>query len=202
MSLHDELITQLKEGEAEIELIRPHPITMMPSVGVGAILLIIDFFLVAWWFRLGNAGVIGFALGLGLAGFLIGRGWFEWSHNALLITTHRIMDITQRGFFRRTMAEATYDKIQDVRSSVSGIWSTIFQFGSVVVQTAGSQTSIEIHGLRRPQSVQQLIAETQAAAARSAHDDLSAEELVAMVERLKRHLGPEEFQRVTRRPKV
>lgn len=195
MSLRDDLSTLLKPGEAEVELIRPHPITLVPSVGGGVALVLADFFLIAWWFQSKSWGAFGFSVVLIVAGIIIGRGLYQWLNNILLITTSRIIDVSQRGFFRRTVAEASYDKIQDVRYTVSGVWQTIFQFGSVVVQTAGTNTTLDIWGIQNPQEIQRLITDTQAAARTTVTDSLSAEELVNLVNRLKKHLGPEEFEK-------
>ena len=200
MSLRDHLTTRLKPGEAEVEAVRPHPITLVPNVGLGVILLLLDFFLVAWWFQWQAWGALAFAFVLVIAALLIARGIYEWLHNILLITTSRIIDVSQRGFFRRTVAEASYDKIQDVRYTVSGVWQTLFQFGSVVVQTAGTNTTLDIWGIRNPEEIQRLITDTQAAARSSTTDKLSADELLALVNRLKRHLGQEEFDKFVKPP--
>ena len=54
-----------------------------------------------------------------------------------IVTTKRIIDSVQNGFFNRTVAELHLDKIQDVSYKVEGVMPTFFNYGVVEIQTAG-----------------------------------------------------------------
>lgn len=199
-SLHQQLTKQLHEKEEIVRLVRRAGITLVPSVGLGAVLILLDFFLIAWWFQHRTWGGIGFTAVLVIAILIAIRGWYIWSLNLLAITNQRIIDMNQHGLFKRTVAEATYDKIQDVRYTIQGLWQTMFKFGSIIIQTAGSATTLELNGIREPFEVQQQIMAIQGQVAASAKTDLSAAELLGLVERLKTKLGAETFRRLVDGP--
>lgn len=195
-SVQEQLSKQLHEKEEIVRIVRRAGVTLIPSIGGGAALILLDFFLIAWWFQFRTWGPYGFvavlvlALGLGL------RGWYIWSMNVLAITNQRVIDMNQHGVFQRTVAETTYDKIQDVRYTVHGVWQTMFQFGSIVIQTAGNSTTLELNNIKNPFEVQQHIMTIQRQLGASAKTDVSAAELLGLVERLKTKLGAETFQRL------
>ncbi|MBI5467114.1 MAG: PH domain-containing protein [Candidatus Kerfeldbacteria bacterium] len=195
MNLHDYISKQLKDQEELVRIVRRHPIVLVPGIGFGTLLVLVDFFLIAWWFQYRLWGVSGWLFMLIVGGLVIARTIYVWSHNAMAITTRRIVDINQRGFFERHVAEAPYETIQDVRYTVKGLWPTIFHFGTIIVQTAGTTTNLELTGVKHPVELQQEISDLQRQV-NPAGDELSASELVAMVERLKKHLGPDGVQRL------
>lgn len=55
-----------------------------------------------------------------------------------IITSERIIDIDQKGLFLREASELPIDNIEDVSYNQNGFWGTIFNYGDVIVQTAGS----------------------------------------------------------------
>jgi hypothetical protein len=58
--------------------------------------------------------------------------------NIGIITNIRLVDVDQRGLFSHIVTELHIDKIEDVTSEVEGVFGTIFNYGSVVVETAGA----------------------------------------------------------------
>lgn len=195
-----QLTRQLREKEEIVRLVRRAGITLAPSVGLGAVLILVDFFLLAWWLQYRTWGMIGFSAVVILAALIIGRGWYIWAMNLLAITNQRIIDMNQHGLFKRTVAEASYDKIQDVRYTIHGVWQTLFKFGTIVIQTAGASTTLELGSIKDPFEVQQQIAEIQRQVGAHATTDVSAAELLGLVERLKTKLGAESFRRLVDGP--
>jgi uncharacterized membrane protein YdbT with pleckstrin-like domain len=74
-----------------------------------------------------------------------------------IITTERIIDIRQEGFFSRTIAENKLHQIQDVTSEVHGMVATILRFGDVHVQTAGAQQRFHFDEIPDPDGVRDTI---------------------------------------------
>lgn len=54
-----------------------------------------------------------------------------------IVTDHRILEIHQLGLFKRDISELRLSKIQDVNVKVEGLLPTFFNYGTVVIQTAG-----------------------------------------------------------------
>jgi len=195
MNLDIYLSKQLKEGEELVRIVRRHPVVLVPAVGLGVILLLLNFFLISWWFQHSFLGILGFITLLIISTVLIIRGWYIWNRTVLVVTDRRLIDINQRGLFEHHVAESSYQKIQDVRYTVKGVWQTMFDFGAVIVQTAGNATNLELHGVRHPVTIQQLISDIQQ---RTGPGDqpLNAQELVKLLDQFKNELGSDRFNQV------
>ena len=86
-----------------------------------------------------------------------------WYWNAFVITNQRIMDIDQQGFFERMVSVAPLERIQDVSYAIRGFWGTVFRFGMLGIQTAGTATNLELQHVYDPKEVHHLITELMAA---------------------------------------
>ncbi len=75
-----------------------------------------------------------------------------------VITNHRIIDINQKSFWSREIGTLFLNRVQNVETSVGGIFHTLFNFGTVSVESAGAdQHRIEMPGLPNPGSVREII---------------------------------------------
>lgn len=74
-----------------------------------------------------------------------------------IITNERIIDIQQRGFFSRIISEQRLYRIQDVTSEVNGWLPTIFKYGNVYIQTAGSQQRFFFQEVPNPDLIRDTI---------------------------------------------
>ena len=151
----------LDEGEAIVEVVRRHPITIFRSAAAVVIIVLLDFFFLTWLFAQGLWGVILFFFLLFLA-FVLGlKAWVIWSKNIFIITNQRIIDIDQHGFFNKTVSECNYEKIQDISFTVKGVFATLFHFGSLQIQTAANIANLELNYIKNPARVQEVITDQQ-----------------------------------------
>ncbi|PLX26627.1 hypothetical protein C0583_06350 [Candidatus Parcubacteria bacterium] len=74
-----------------------------------------------------------------------------------IITSERIIDIQQKGFFSRIISEQKLFRIQDVTSEVQGFIPTMFKYGNVYVQTAGTKSRFFFHQVPNPDEVRDVI---------------------------------------------
>ncbi|MDP2737013.1 MAG: PH domain-containing protein, partial [bacterium] len=74
-----------------------------------------------------------------------------------LITSQRIIDIKQEGFFSRTVAELKLFQIQDITSELKGLSKFIFRYGDVYVQTAGEVQRFTFRQIPHPEEVRDII---------------------------------------------
>jgi len=74
-----------------------------------------------------------------------------------IITSERIIDIRQNGFFSRVIAEQRLDKVQDVTSEVHGFFPTILKYGDVHIQTAAEQGRFNFQEIPHPEKVRDLV---------------------------------------------
>ncbi len=160
-------IVRMKEQEKAVGVVRHFPLVYLPRVLIALVLVTAPFFFMIplfairpWGFP---AGLIVFAASLLFGLFLALRAFVVWYWNAFVVTNYRVIDVDQRGLFDRVVSEAAFDKIQDVSYHVKGMWGTLLRYGTIVVQTAGATTNLELSYVRRPKDVHHLITEMMAA---------------------------------------
>ena len=100
-----------------------------------------------------------FGLDLGVGFLLLLRTIFLWQKNQLLVTTHRVIDVDQRGFFDKTVSEIPYDQIEDVFGKIKGVFGTIFRYGEINIQTGAGKVQICLQKIKQPVALQQQINE-------------------------------------------
>lgn len=74
-----------------------------------------------------------------------------------IITSERIINIEQRGFFSRIIAEQKLFRVQDVTSEAHGVFPTILAYGDVYVQTAGTKQRFFFHEVPNPDRIRDMI---------------------------------------------
>ncbi|HEU5187842.1 MAG TPA: PH domain-containing protein, partial [Candidatus Saccharimonadales bacterium] len=73
--------------------------------------------------------------GLGLGILLFFYHWIGWYFSVYIVTNQRLRQITQKGFFNRSVIDLGISKIQNISYNVPGITATALGFGTIVVQT-------------------------------------------------------------------
>lgn len=64
-----------------------------------------------------------------------------------ILTNGRIIDYEQRGLFRAEVNETFLANVENINIVQKNIWNTIFNYGSVDVQTAGQKTELSTSGV-------------------------------------------------------
>lgn len=185
----------LNAGEEVIKIIRQYAYCYTVSMVITIVLIVTPFFLLFLLFRQGWWGVLIFFVLL-LSGVFYGiRKLFVWSFDGFLITNQRIVDFDQKGFFDRRVSETTYEKIQDISFRKKGFWQTLLNYGTVVVQTASAQVNLELKNISGPEKVQSLLVELTKKVTAQDKKDLTAKELIKMLESIRDEVGKEKNKR-------
>lgn len=75
-----------------------------------------------------------------------------------VVTSTRIANIKQEGFFHRRVESFLLTRVQDITTEVRGIIPTLLGFGSVRVETAGEASrTFRMKGLPDPEGIRDLI---------------------------------------------
>lgn len=61
--------------------------------------------------------------------------WVGWHYSVYIVTTERIIEIKQKGFFDRAVEEWQLDRVQNVNYHVGGFQAVIFGFGDITIKT-------------------------------------------------------------------
>ena len=70
-----------------------------------------------------------------------------------IITDKRIIDIEQNRLFSRSVSETYMVDIEDASAKVNGFLQTMFRYGNVFIQTAGTQENFELKDVPGPYEV-------------------------------------------------
>lgn len=80
-------------------------------------------------------------------------GFVDYYLDVDIITDRRVVDIEQDGLFHRKISELGLDEIQDVSAKVDGPFATIFHYGDVLIQTAGTLPNFIFASIPHPYRV-------------------------------------------------
>ena len=77
--------------------------------------------------------------------------------NEWIITTTRIIEIHQYGYFSREVSSLLLIKVQDVNINVDGIFGTVISYGQLEVQSAGTAEHFIMDDIPRPEHLRDVI---------------------------------------------
>jgi len=105
------------------------PAAVRPELGFG------------WFF----GGLIG---GFVLGGLIFLPAWINWYYSVFIVTDQRLIQITQRGLFRRSFVDLGLNQIQSLNYEVNGLQATLLGYGTILVQTY--MGDLVIHDVHHP----------------------------------------------------
>lgn len=149
-------------SESIILLLRQHPITQVKWVLIAIIL----FFLPGLFSSIGLLSFLPlrfqFAATVGwylmTAGFIL-QSFIKWFYNVYIITDERIIDIDFHSMIFKDISAAKIDKIEDTTASTGGFVGSIFDYGTITIQTAAEKREFEFEDVPHPSQVSKLINE-------------------------------------------
>lgn len=156
ISWHDHI---LKEGEEVIATIYGHWLGQVrrvaPLILAGVVLV------VGWRWFLSSQGAFFVLIGLCLGILIyIGVVVLLYYSDCLVVTNQRLIDYDQPSLLKREVSEIELANIQDVTYSISGFFQTLFNVGTVKVETSSRSSVVEITYIHHPAALQSLIVET------------------------------------------
>lgn len=163
----------MKEGERIIKEVRRHWFiilgTFLSSLFLAVIplilILILRFFSFDIFQYLSFEGssvyalITFYCLWLILVLIFLAVQWTEYYLDVWYITNMRIVDIEQIGLFARKAKTLNLERVQDVTVEVRGFIATMFNFGTIHVQTAGDSREILLPHSKYPYEVKRVVFE-------------------------------------------
>jgi len=61
--------------------------------------------------------------------------WIGWYYTVYIVTNERIIEVKQKGFFKRKVNEWQLDGIQNVNYEIGGFQAVLFGFGDIYART-------------------------------------------------------------------
>jgi uncharacterized membrane protein YdbT with pleckstrin-like domain len=75
----------------------------------------------------------------GLSWLLFVVSYLIYLQTRIILTNKHYIQVTQNGLFGRTVSKLSLDEIQDVRGTRKGLLPTIFNYGEILIETAGKE---------------------------------------------------------------
>jgi hypothetical protein len=81
----------------------------------------------------------------------------NWYFNMGIVTNKQIIDVDFSALSFRNVSRTELDHIEDITVKVSGFASSIFDFGNIFIQTAGSEINTEFINIPHPSRAAHII---------------------------------------------
>lgn len=98
----------------------------------------------------------GLAFGFLLSIIVFMPGWIAWYYSVYIVTDQRLIQITRKGLFHKTVVDMSLTQIQSLNYQVDGFQATVLGFGTIMVQTY--MGDLVIHDVHHPEKVQKILA--------------------------------------------
>lgn len=161
MSFPKELNFHGKEkGEQVVLIIRSHWIVTVPYFFLAILVFILPFILASLMPTFFSS--IALLISLVIISLLVSLGivvstFVKWFYTVHIITDQKVVDLDFTSIMNHSMAEAQLERIEDVTHKQLGAIGSIFDVGSVYIQTAGAQNEIEFSNVPRPRDIQDIL---------------------------------------------
>ena len=147
------------EGEKIILLLRSHPFTQIGWILNAIFLFVLIFalnFFIQNFFNLLQI----FILNIFALVFILSYIWISflgWYFNVGIVTNKRVIDIDLYAVIYKEITDAQLGKIEDITVKSGGYIQSLFDYGSIFIQTAGTAVNIEFNNVPHPTDAVQII---------------------------------------------
>ncbi len=94
----------------------------------------------------------GLAGGVALSILVFMPTWISYHYSVFIVTDQRLIQITQKGFWKRSVVDIGLPQIQMVNYEVGGLQETLLGFGTIMMQTFVGD--LIIHDVHHPAKIQ------------------------------------------------
>jgi uncharacterized membrane protein YdbT with pleckstrin-like domain len=152
------------DDEEVLYVFRKHPIVMRKGLIIGMMAWLIGpvYTLSLTYLRPNNYPSVNFFF-MSLVGsilfgcLLLVPSWISWHFSVFIVTDQRLIQITQKGMFSRSVVDMGLGQIQMVNYDVTGLQETLLGFGTITMQTFVGD--LVIHDLHHPAHIQKKLLE-------------------------------------------
>lgn len=83
--------------------------------------------------------------------------WYRYENDVWVVTNQRLIDSNTNHWFHHAMSSADLVNVEDLSIERSGVFATMFNFGSVRCQTSGTQPNFVLSGVPEPSKLLSMI---------------------------------------------
>ncbi len=142
--------------EKVLLLLRRHPITQLPWILIAIVMLFVPLLFM-------SVGLLNFfptnfqtAILVGwymLIGSFVLESFLSWFYNVYIITDERVIDVDFVNLIYKNISTAKIDSIEDITTVAGGVAASVFNFGTIKIQTAAAVTEFEFEDVPQPAKV-------------------------------------------------
>lgn len=152
----EKLFADQFDDETVLYVFRKHPVVMRKGLVIASVVILLG--MIPSLIK----PEISFFFGGLLAGFILAflvffPSWIAWYYSIFIVTDQRLIQITRRGLFHKTVVDMNLNQIQSMNYQISGLQETLLKFGTIMIQTY--MGDLVIHEVHHPEKVQKTIAQ-------------------------------------------
>jgi hypothetical protein len=144
------------EDEEVLFVFRKHPIVMRKGLIIGMLAILLGT-LPALLDPRYSVYFTGLAIGIAVGALIFFPFWITWHFSVFIVTDKRLIQITQKGFWHRSVVDMGLNQIQMVNYQVAGLQETLLGFGTIMMQTFVGD--LVIHEIPHPAKIQKKLLE-------------------------------------------
>jgi hypothetical protein len=144
------------DDEEVLYVFRKHPIVMRKGLILGMLAILLGTIPALFDPRY-SVYFIGLACGMVLGLLVFLPAWITWHFSVFIVTDKRLIQIVQKGMFRRSVIDMGLNQIQMVNYQVAGLQETMLGFGTIMMQTFVGD--LVIHEIPHPAKIQKKLLE-------------------------------------------
>lgn len=144
------------EDEEVLFVFRKHPIVMRRGLIYGMLAILLGTVPALFDPRY-SVYFIGLICGMFVGLLVYLPYWISWHFSVFIVTDKRLIQITQKGLFHRSVVDMGLNQIQMVNYQVAGIEQTLLGFGTIMMQTFTGD--LVIHDIPHPAKIQKKLLE-------------------------------------------
>lgn len=144
------------DDEEVLFVFRKHPVVMRRGLIAGLLAVVVGS-LVVFWQPTYQAFLLGVLGGMVLGAIIMLPSWVTWYFSVFIVTDRRLIQITQKGFFHKSVIDMGLNQIQMVNYQVAGMQETLLGFGTIMMQTFVGD--LIIHDIPHPAKIQKKLLE-------------------------------------------
>ncbi|MFQ6101244.1 MAG: cyclic nucleotide-binding domain-containing protein [Anaerolineae bacterium] len=174
--------------EVVILSMRKHNMILMRHLAFPTFVLLVDLFGCGYWWSTLSGGKLALITGtlLGLVPLLfILYLVLDHQNDNYIVTSKRVVHEERVLIFRESRVEAPLSAVQDIQESQEGMLAQMYNFGNLIIETAGERGHVVFREIPHPEETRKMIFEQ----IQRVQAGAKAEELAAIRDTMRRHFG-------------
>ncbi len=155
----DKYFADQMENEEVLLVFRKHPVVMRKGLIFSSLALLLPVLYTGGitYVKKDNPPSVTFFFGSLILGFVLAvlvmmPSWIAWYYSVFIVTNQRLIQITQKGFFHKSVVDVGINQIQMVNYEIAGLQETLLGFGTIMMQTYLGD--LVIHDVHHPAKIQ------------------------------------------------